>query len=150
VNKLQKLCKAGVLLNICNMCGLMLSHIEHYAPELLLLELGDGLVFACADLFVRKFLKRQLNYVPLVCTQALQKIPKDAPLQLYHTFFWLVYACWKRKIKHASLIVNFDQTQVVIHFQGKSTFAKLGSKQVGVLGKEEKRAWTLVVGVSAD
>jgi hypothetical protein len=128
----------------------MLGHIEHHAPELLLLELGDGSVFACTDLFVRKFLKRQLNYVPRACTQASQKIPEDAPLQLYHAFFRLVYACWKRKIKHASLIVNFDQTQVVIQSQGKSTFAESGSKQVGVIGKEEKRAWTAVVGVSAD
>jgi hypothetical protein len=45
--------------------------------------------------------------------------------------------------------VNFDQTQVVVQSQGRSTFAEEGSKQVGVVGKEEKRAWTTVVGVAA-
>jgi hypothetical protein len=73
----------------------------------------------------------------------------SSTLQLYRTFFRLVYACWRRKIKDAALLVNFDQTQVVVQSQGNSTFAKQGSKQVGVVGKEEKRAWTAVVGVAA-
>jgi hypothetical protein len=127
----------------------MLGHIEHYAPQLLTVELGDGSFFSCSDLFVRKFLKQKLKFVPRTATRAAQKIPADAPVQLYRTFFHLVYACWRHKIKDAALIVNFDQTQVVVQSQGRSTFAEEGAKQVGVVGKEEKRAWTAVVAVAA-
>jgi hypothetical protein len=54
-----------------------------------------------------------------------------------------------KKIWHAALCVNLDQTQVVVQSPGRTTFAEQGSKQVSGIGKEEKRAWTAVVGVSA-
>ena len=45
-------------------------------------------------------------------------------------------------------VVNTDQTQVVYASNGKSTYNLKGEKQVQVEGKDEKRAFTLVVGVS--
>jgi hypothetical protein len=85
--------RAGVPLNICNVCGLMLAHIKHHTPHLLTVELGDGSLFSCTDLFVQKFLKQRLKLVPCTATQAAQKIPEDTPLQLYWTFFCLIFAC---------------------------------------------------------
>jgi hypothetical protein len=46
--------------------------------------------------------------------------------------------------------VNFDQTQVVYVPGNRLTWAKSGSKQVGMVGMDEKRAFTLVVAVAAN
>jgi hypothetical protein len=43
------------------------------------------------------------------------------------------------------LIINYDQTGVYIRPAQGSTFAPRGSKQVDVIGKDEKRAYTLGV-----
>lgn len=45
-------------------------------------------------------------------------------------------------------VVNSDQTQVVYTSDGKLTYNPTGEKQVQVEGKDEKRAFTFVVGVS--
>ncbi|EIM82511.1 uncharacterized protein STEHIDRAFT_30759, partial [Stereum hirsutum FP-91666 SS1] len=90
-----------------------------------------------------------LRWVPRVSTRAAQKTPVDAEQQIWELFLRL--ALWVRDagVRHPSLIVNFDQTQVVIADNNAHTFAEEGSKQVGVNGKEEKRAFTSVVGISA-
>lgn len=48
-----------------------------------------------------------------------------------------------------NLIVNFDQTQVVVADNTAQTSKVEGSTQVLVMSKEEKCAWTAVMGVSA-
>jgi hypothetical protein len=48
------------------------------------------------------------------------------------------------------LVVNFDQTQVTLAPGNRMSWAETGSKQVGMVGMDEKRAFTLVVGVSAN
>jgi hypothetical protein len=149
VNQIRLLRRAGVPLNIYTIRGLMIGHIEHHAPALLLVKLADGSTFSCSDLYVRKFLKRQMNFVPRTSTRAAQKVPANAAEVLWQSFLRLVYACWKRKVMHPQLRINFDQTQVVVQTQGGSTFEEEGAKQVAVVGKEEKRAWTAVVAVAA-
>lgn len=49
----------------------------------------------------------------------------------------------------AGLIVNIDQTQCIYAMATNRSWAPKGDKQVAVLGKEEKRAITLTVGLSA-
>ena len=46
------------------------------------------------------------------------------------------------------LIVNSDQTGVVYSAGAVETYAPTGSKQVEVVGKDERRAFTLMVGIS--
>ena len=46
------------------------------------------------------------------------------------------------------LIVNSDQTGVVYSAGALETYAPTRSKQVDVIGKDEKRAFTLMVGIS--
>lgn len=48
----------------------------------------------------------------------------------------------------AELFVNSDQTQVVYAQGSKLTWTKMGSRQVTVIGEEEKRAFTVVVSIS--
>lgn len=49
----------------------------------------------------------------------------------------------------AELVINADQTGVVILPAGKETWAERGAKQVAGVAKEEKRQYTLMVGSSA-
>ncbi|KAF9791281.1 hypothetical protein BJ322DRAFT_989868, partial [Thelephora terrestris] len=46
------------------------------------------------------------------------------------------------------LIVNSDQTGAQYSAGGQETYAPIGSKQVEVIGKDEKRSSTLMVGIS--
>ncbi|EIM85423.1 uncharacterized protein STEHIDRAFT_31056, partial [Stereum hirsutum FP-91666 SS1] len=90
-----------------------------------------------------------LRWVPRTSTHAAQKIPTNTEDQLFDMF--LRTALWIRDngIRHPDLIVNFDQTNIIIGDSGARTFDVEGTKQVGVVSKEEKRAWTAVVGISA-
>jgi hypothetical protein len=149
VNEIRLLRACGLPVNVHTVRGLMLGHLHHHAPEIFTAKASDGSVFTCSDSFVRSFLKHRLNFVPRAGTRAAQKIPVDAEEQMRRSFFRIVYTTRSKRIKHAALRVNFDQTQVIVQSIGNSTFAEMGSKQVSILGKEEKRAWTAVVAVSA-
>lgn len=61
----------------------------------------------------------------------------------------MVYAIKEHDIP-SSLILNCDQTGVVYAPGTGVTYAERGSKQVSVVGKEEKRAFTTLITVSDD
>jgi hypothetical protein len=127
----------------------MLGHLRHLAPEVFAARASNGSIFKCSDTYVRSFLKQHLNFVPCMATHTAQKVPSDTEAQMRRSFFCVVYTTWAKKIRHAALRLNFDQTQAIVQSIGNSTFAELGSKQVLILGKEERRAWTAVVAVTA-
>ncbi|KAF8833447.1 hypothetical protein BDN67DRAFT_916999 [Paxillus ammoniavirescens] len=52
-------------------------------------------------------------------------------------------------IYSAAFYVNIDQTNIIFQPANSATYKKVGSKQVAAVGQEEKRAFTLVVGISA-
>ncbi|EIW86268.1 hypothetical protein CONPUDRAFT_40712, partial [Coniophora puteana RWD-64-598 SS2] len=90
-----------------------------------------------------------LNWVTRAGTKAAQKTPEDASRQLLQLFFRLALTIRDYDIPDASLVVNFDQTQVIVAHNDNRTYDQRGAKQVAITNKEEKRAWTAVVGVSA-
>jgi hypothetical protein len=53
-----------------------------------------------------------------------------------------------RGIKNPAFFTNIDQTNVVFQSSTSSTFEEKGSKQVAVVGKEEKRAFTTLIGIT--
>jgi hypothetical protein len=72
-------------------------------------------------------------------TQAAQKLPKN----------WVQFT-WESSLHHtAALQVNADQTQHVFQPLSCFTYDKCSAKQVSVIGKDEKRAITVLVAVSA-
>ncbi|EMD34320.1 hypothetical protein CERSUDRAFT_24720, partial [Gelatoporia subvermispora B] len=81
-------------------------------------------------------------------TRAAQKIPEDAEEQCHRSFARQALTIRNEGVP-AELRVNIDQTNVRLQTPADMTYAPTGSKQVSVLGAEEKRAFTLVVGVSA-
>ncbi|EIW78650.1 hypothetical protein CONPUDRAFT_37153, partial [Coniophora puteana RWD-64-598 SS2] len=90
-----------------------------------------------------------LRWVPRTSTCAAQKTPDDAEQQIYELFLRLALTLRDSGIRHSDLVVNFDQTQVVMSDHNTRTFDVQGSRQVDVVGKDEKRAFTAVVGISA-
>jgi hypothetical protein len=133
------------------MRGLILGHIHHYRPELLHARVkADGSFFKCSEAFVKKFVQQHLNWTPRAATRAAQKMPIDALTQCFRTAMRMVHAFSKGDIRHRGLCLNFDQTQVVAQDNRALTYDVKGKKQIDVIGKTEKRAWTCVVGVSDD
>ncbi|KAF8597066.1 hypothetical protein BDV93DRAFT_453871 [Ceratobasidium sp. AG-I] len=80
-------------------------------------------------------------------TRAAQKIPANAPQQLHRSFLRMACTIRDQGVP-SSCIVNADQTQVVYSHGSQYTWNERGVRQVQVVGTEEKRAYTMLVGVS--
>ncbi|KAF7796672.1 hypothetical protein EIP86_007855 [Pleurotus ostreatoroseus] len=94
-----------------------------------------------------KFLREKLDWRLRRGTRPGQKIPVDATIQLTRTALRIAIRIRDNKIP-AELIVNTDQTQALFASTTNLTYERIGSKQVAVANMDEKRAFTLVVGVS--
>ncbi|KAA8906946.1 hypothetical protein FN846DRAFT_754794, partial [Sphaerosporella brunnea] len=62
---------------------------------------------------VRRFVRRELNWVVRAGTKASQKLATNWELDCDKAFFRLVHTVFQEKI-HPTLIVNVDQTGVVL------------------------------------
>ncbi len=82
-------------------------------------------------------------------TQAAQKKPSNWEDQYEQSFFRKVYIIKEEDIPSA-LVANSDQTMVVYAPGDKLTWAETGSKQVPIVGSEEKRAFTALLSVAND
>ena len=78
-----------------------------------------------------------------------QKLPKNWKDQCEQSFFHKAYAIKEEDIP-ARLYVNSDQMELVYAPGNQMTWAQTGSKQVAVVGMDEKQAFTLLVSVAAD
>lgn len=85
-----------------------------------------------------------MNWPPRKATQATQKIPRDWEEVYEKTYYRNIHLLIRCKI-HLSLLVNMDQTGVTLIPGADSTFHERGVKQVHLLGKNEKRAFTPAV-----
>lgn len=144
---LQSLRSASVGLDLVTIRGLMIGIITHHAPEIFKRTDSRGHCFKCSESFVRRFLKRNLSWSLRWTTRAGQKTPSNVNEILQRACLRAAVAIRDEDIL-AVFAVNTDQTQVVYSTNGKFTYNSKGEKQVQVEGKEEKRAFTLVVGVS--
>ena len=81
-------------------------------------------------------------------TQAAQKVPDDAVKQCEQSFLRQAKAIRDDGIP-AALRVNSDQTNVQIVPGANETWNEAGQKQVAVNGKDDKRAFTVMNGISA-
>lgn len=81
-------------------------------------------------------------------TREAHKLPLRWVDECFEHFLRMAYTVKEYNIPEA-MIVNTDQTQLVYAPGGKLTWAQTGSKQVSIVGLEEKRALTIVVSISA-
>ncbi|KAI1782659.1 hypothetical protein LXA43DRAFT_866064, partial [Ganoderma leucocontextum] len=89
-----------------------------------------------------------LNWSIRRCTRPGHKFPADVDDVCRRFFLRNAVTVRDEDITQPCFIVNSDQTQVVYSSGSKLTYAPTNSKQVAVVGADEKRAFTLMVGVS--
>lgn len=104
--------------------------------------------FQCRESFVKKFLKEEMKWSLRRATRPGKKEPENIKEVLTDAALRLVSTISRFKVPKI-LRVNSDQTGVQYSAGAIETYAPIGSKQVEVIGKDEKRAFTLMVGISA-
>jgi hypothetical protein len=125
----------------------MVGVIKHEAPHLFDCSPKSTPAFICSISFVHKFLHSELGWSPRRATRAAQKLPADFDRLLLRAFLRMACLIRDEGIPPCC-IVNADQTQVVYAIGSQNTWATTGARQVSVVGTEEKRAFTLMVGIS--
>ncbi|KAF9019112.1 hypothetical protein BDZ89DRAFT_959514, partial [Hymenopellis radicata] len=94
-------------------------------------------------------LKDSLGWSRQKATRAAHKLSVDWEAKCTQSFFRKAYSIKEHDIP-AALFANSDQTQIVYAPGDKMTWAETGSKQVSLIGADEKRAFTLMVTVASD
>jgi hypothetical protein len=117
------------------------------APEIFEQQTKDGSSFRCSDSYLRQWLHGTLLWSERRATRAAHKLPDDWEQLCNCAFLRIAYGIKEEDVP-SELIVNSDQTQVVYAPGSKLTWTKTGSRQVTVIGQDEKRAFTVVVSVS--
>ena len=129
--------------------AIMLATILEMEPQILEETFSDGTTFQASDTYVRGWLHDAMNWAPRKATRAAHKLPVDWEDQVERSFLQKAYV-----VKEYDMLpefhVNSDQTQHLYAPGPKMTWAEKGSSQVEVIGEDEKRAFTVMVSVSAD
>jgi hypothetical protein len=139
----------GAPVNLLTARATIVSTILHLKPIIFEHKFKDGSRFRVSDSFVQKFLHGVMSWSIRQATQAAQKLPKNWEDQCEKSFFRKAYSIKEMDIP-IELYVNSDQTQVVYAPGNRMTWTSTGSKQVAIVGMDEKRAFTLMVSVAAD
>lgn len=91
-----------------------------------------------------------MNWSYRAPTNAAQKVPDDW-IYLCTLAFYRISQTVASEDIHPSLLVNLDQTGVLLNPTGDMyTYEEKGSKQVGLHGKDEKRAFTSLLSMTAE
>jgi hypothetical protein len=138
----------GAPISLATVRCVIIALIQTKAPEIFLQEFKDGSKFQVSDSFCRKFLHKTLAWSMQKGTKAAQKLPVNAEEQCENAFLrraWLI----KEHSIPAEFVINADQTGVVYLPGSRMTWAPIGSKQVSMIGNEEKRAFTTLLAINA-
>ncbi|KAG8938021.1 hypothetical protein FRC00_001924 [Tulasnella sp. 408] len=145
-NNLKKMRAAGIPLDLTTIRGMMIAQINRDMPEVFKRETAAGRVFQCSPSFVRRFIRKRLCWSFRRATKAAQATPQNAAEVTKRAFLRMTCTIQDEQIP-ADLVINADQTQVVLVQGTKASYAETGSKQVDVVGQTEKRAFTLMLSV---
>ncbi|KAF8981728.1 hypothetical protein BDQ17DRAFT_1262757 [Cyathus striatus] len=128
----------------------MIGQLQHLAPMIFEVPSSDGSLFVCSENFVLKFLHHSLGWSLQRATHAGRKIPANADNVMHKAFLCMAHVIKQYDITTPVLIVNGDQTQVVLSPGSGMTYAECGSSQVSIVGAEDKRAFTAFINILAD
>ncbi|KAG6823766.1 hypothetical protein H0H92_009110, partial [Tricholoma furcatifolium] len=145
---LEEMRASGLQMTVITARGVILANIQTHAPEVLTMAAKDGSSFRASDAFVRKFLHGTMNWSHRCATRAAQKLPDDWEEICAKSALRKAYNIKEHDIP-IELWVNSDQTQNLYAPGDKMTYAETGTKQVSVVGLDEKRAFTVLVSVTA-
>lgn len=146
--ELKGLRAVGVPLDAVSIRAIMVSIMSQDAPEIFDRVLHDHSKFRCSESFVKKYLRDVMGWSLRASTRAAQKLPDNWETVLDEAFLREAWIIRNHNIP-AELRVNTDQTQTIYQQGTKTTWNKKGEIQIPVIGKEEKRAFTLVPSISA-
>ena len=96
---------------------------------------------------MKKFLREEMKWSLRRATRPGKKTPDNIEQILTDATLRIVWTISEHGVPKP-LLVNTDQTGVQYSAGGLATWAPIGSKQVEVIGKDEWRSFTLVVGIS--
>ncbi|KAG2362624.1 hypothetical protein BDR07DRAFT_1284293 [Suillus spraguei] len=139
----------GVALDTIRCCGIIIAHLTVSCPEIFEATAKDSSHFRCTKAWVKKFVAHTLNWSFRHATCTAQKTPSNANQLCLDQFYQSTLAIHNCAIFYASFYVNIDQTNIVYQPANTTIYEEVSSKQVAVIGQEEKRAFTVVVGISA-
>jgi hypothetical protein len=126
----------------------MVATIIHKEPAIMEHMFKDGSTFRASDTFMRRWLHSALGWTRRKGTRAAQKMPIDWEDQCERAAIRRAYLLKEYDIP-AELYANSDQTGRQYAPGDKLTYAETGSKQVSVIGGDEKRAFTVMVTVTS-
>ena len=92
--------------------------------------------FQCRETFVKKFLKEEMGWSFCRATRPGKKTPENITQVLTDATLHLISTISQYNVL-IFLLVNSDQTGVRYSSGALETYAKTGSKQVEVIGKDE-------------
>lgn len=134
---LQDLQTASATLTLTTIRGILVTHLQISAPEIFTTPSTDGTFFHASEEFVQKFVHRVLGWSLRRSTRAGGKIPSNSKELLHKAHVWMAHGIKDENIPSA-LIVNSNQTQLVLAQGCHMTYADIGSCQVVTVGSEEK------------
>jgi hypothetical protein len=139
---LQTMRAKGAVVNILVIRLVMRTVVEQTQPELLAeLTLSHG--------FISKWAREELGWTWRVKTTAASKLPMDWRQQGIDMAKRIAFNIQVHKV-HPSLIINMDQTGVHLAPVDTRTYEVAGSKEVRVIGAEDKRQITACIASSLD
>lgn len=151
---LTSLRATSVCMNLSSIRGVMIGIITVKAPAIFKVTVTRRVHhnyiwdhFQCRDSFVKKFLKEEMKWSLRRATRPGKKTPENTTEILTDAALRLVSTISQHNVPK-ELSVNSDQTGVQYAAGSLETYAPIGSKQVEVVGKDEWRTFTLMVGIS--
>ncbi|KAJ7050612.1 hypothetical protein C8F01DRAFT_1344185 [Mycena amicta] len=145
---LTRLRQSGAPLTVITVRAIIIATIQKSAPEIFDKTYRDNSKFHASDSFCREFLRTEMRWSERHSTKAAQKLPTDWEDQCERAALRRAHIIQTEDIP-AELIINSDQTGVVYNPGGRLTWAPRGSRQVSLIGAEEKRAFTALLGITA-
>jgi hypothetical protein len=144
---LEQLRDAAAPITLVTVRGVVVATILKMAPEIFEKQSKDGSTFRCSNSFLRHWLHGTMLWSEQRATRAAHKLPEDWESLCLRALLCIAYGIKEEDIP-AELFINSDQTQVIYAQGSKLTWTKTGSRQVTVIGEDEKRVFTVVVSVS--
>ena len=151
---LTSLHNTSVHLDLTSICGIMIGIIMAKTPAIFKVTVSRKVHgnyiwdhFQCQESFVKKFLREEMKWSLHHVTHVGKKTPENVTQILIDATLRLVWTISEHGVLRVFL-VNTDQTGVQYSAGGFAMWAPIGSKQVEVIGKDERRSFTLVVGIS--
>lgn len=148
-NHLVTLRSAGAPLSLVAVRAIIIATIQKDRPELFEQRFRDGSTFSVSDSYCRKFLHSTMQWSERKATKAAQKLPNNWEDVCEHAFLRRAHVIKEEDIP-VHLVVNSDQTGIVYGPGSKLTWAPRGSKQVSLIGADEKRAFTALLSICAN